>query len=147
MKIGIGNDHGATELKEVLVSYLSEKGYEMVNYGTDTAESVDYPDIAEKVAVDVVAGKLDCAILMCGTGIGIGLAANKVNGIRAAIVSEPCSARLAREHNNANILCLGARIVGAEAAKMIVDSYLEAEFEGGRHQRRVDKIMDIEARN
>lgn len=144
MKIGIGNDHGATELKMELVSYLEDKGYEVVNYGTDTNESVDYPDIAEVVSAGVLSKEVDCALLMCGTGLGIGIAANKIDGIRAAIVSEPASARLAKEHNNANILCFGGRIVGFELAKMIVDSYLEAEFEGGRHQRRVDKIMAIQ---
>jgi len=147
MKIGIGNDHGATELKMIILPYLEEKGYEVINYGTDSNESINYPDVAEPLAVDVASGKLDCGILMCGTGIGVGLAANKVNGVRAAIVSEPCSARLAKQHNNANVLCLGARIVGSEAAKMIIDSYLDAEFEAGRHQTRVDMIMDIENRN
>jgi ribose 5-phosphate isomerase B len=147
MKIGIGNDHGATELKMILMPYLEEKGYEVINYGTDSNDSVNYPDVAEKLAIDVAAGKLDNGILMCGTGIGMGLAANKVNGIRAAIVSESCSAALAKQHNNANIICLGARVVGSEVAKLIVNSFLEAEFEGGRHQTRVDMIMDVENRN
>jgi len=147
MKIGIGNDHGATDLKLELVAYLKAKGYEVVNYGIDNHESIDYPIIAEKVAKAVVNQEVDRAILMCGTGIGVSLAANKVNGIRAACVSDCFSAKMAREHNNANILCFGGRVVGPELAKLIVDSYLETEFLGGRHQRRVDLITDIQERN
>lgn len=143
MKIGIGNDHAAVELKSEISEFLQEKGYEVVNFGTDTHESCNYPEYGEKVARAVAAKEVDLGILLCGTGIGISLAANKVKGIRAAVCSEPCSARLSRQHNNANILAMGARIVGGELAKMIVEEWLNAEFLGGRHQERVDMIMEI----
>lgn len=144
MKIGIGNDHAATELKFAIVDYLKELGHEVVNFGTDTNDSCNYPEYGEKVARAVVAKEVDLGILICGTGVGISIAANKVKGIRAVVCSEPCSARLAREHNNANILAFGARIVGEELAKMIVKEYLDASFLGGRHQTRVDMISEIE---
>lgn len=144
MKIGVANDHAAVELKVEIVEFLEEKGYEVVNFGTDTNASCNYPEYGEKVARAVVAKEVDLGILICGTGIGISLAANKVRGIRAAVCSEPCSARLSRQHNNANILALGARIVGGEMAKMIVEEWLNAEFMGGRHQERVNMIMEIE---
>jgi len=146
MKIGVGNDHAAVELKIEIVEFLEEKGYEVVNFGTDTNASCNYPEYGEKVARAVVAKEVDLGILICGTGIGISLAANKVRGIRAAVCSEPCSARLSRQHNNANILSLGARIVGGEMAKMIVEEWLNAEFMGGRHQERVNMIMEIEGK-
>ncbi|MBS5133066.1 MAG: ribose 5-phosphate isomerase B [Lachnospiraceae bacterium] len=144
MKIGIGNDHAATELKFAIVDYLKEMGHEVVNFGTDTNDSCNYPEYGEKVARAVVAKEVDLGILICGTGVGISIAANKVKGIRAVVCSEPCSARLAREHNNANILAFGARIVGEELAKTIVKEYLDASFLGGRHQTRVDMISEIE---
>ncbi len=144
MKIAIANDHAATQMKKDIAAYLEGKGYEVINFGTDTDESVDYPLYGEKVAEAIVAGEADQGVLICGTGIGISLAANKVPGIRAAAVSEPVSARLAKEHNNANIIAFGARIVGLEEAKAIVDAFLGAEFEGTRHQRRVNMITDIE---
>lgn len=144
MKIGIGNDHAATELKFAIVDYLKELGHEVVNFGTDTNDSCNYPEYGEKVARAVVAKEVDLGILICGTGVGISIAANKVKGIRAVVCSEPCSARLAREHNNANILAFGARIVGEELAKTIVKEYLDASFLGGRHQMRVDMISEIE---
>lgn len=144
MRIGIGNDHAAVEMKEELVAFMEELGHEVINYGTDTSESVNYPEYGKKVAKAVASGELDRGILICGTGIGISLAANKVRGIRAAVCSDPCSARLSRQHNNANILALGQRIVGMELAKMIVEVWLEAEFMGGRHQERVDMVMAIE---
>lgn len=144
MKIGIGNDHAATELKFAIVDYLKELGHEVVNFGTDTNDSCNYPEYGEKVARAVVAKEVDLGILICGTGVGISIAANKVKGIRAVVCSEPCSARLAREHNNANILAFGARIVGEELAKTIVKEYLDASFLGGRHQTRVDMISAIE---
>ena len=144
MKIGIGNDHSAVEMKQEVVKYLQELGYEVVNYGTDTTESCHYPIYGEKVARAVVAGEVDLGILICGTGVGISIAANKVQGVRAAVCSEPTTARLVREHNNANIIAFGARIVGMETAKSIVDAYLGAEFLGGRHQKRVDMIHEIE---
>ena len=144
MKIGIGNDHAATELKFPIGDYLKELGHEVVNFGTDTNDSCNYPEYGEKVARAVVAKEVDLGILICGTGVGISIAANKVKGIRAVVCSEPCSARLAREHNNANILAFGARIVGEELAKTIVKEYLDASFLGGRHQTRVDMISEIE---
>ena len=144
MKIGIGNDHSSVEMKQEVVKYLQELGYEVVNYGTDTTESCHYPIYGEKVARAVVAGEVDLGILICGTGVGISLAANKVKGIRAVVCSEPYSAKLSRQHNNTNILAFGARVIGVEMAKMIIDEWLNAEFQGGRHQDRVNMIMAIE---
>jgi ribose 5-phosphate isomerase B len=147
MKIGIGNDHSALDLKKVVVEHLQKEGYEVVDYGTYTKESCNYPEFGEKVARAIVAGEVDLGVLICGTGVGISLAANKVKGIRAAVCSEPYTAQMVRRHNNAQIIAFGARVVGDEMAKMIVDSFLNAEFEGGgRHQKRVDMIMDIERR-
>jgi len=144
MKIGIGSDHGGFELKAQLKKYLIDKGIELKEYGTIDGSSIDYPDVAIDVCEKVVTGELDCAILVCGTGIGISIAANKVCGIRAAHVTDSYSARMAREHNNANVICLGGRITGVEIAYTIIDEYLSAKFQGGRHQTRVDKIMSIE---
>lgn len=144
MRIGIGNDHSALELKAEIIERLKEKGHEVVDYGTNSTESCDYPAYGEIVARAVVSGEVEQGILICGTGLGISLAANKVKGIRAAVCSEPFTARMARQHNNCNILAFGARVVGAELAKMIVDTWLETDFEGGRHQRRVDMISAIE---
>lgn len=144
MKIGIGNDHAALEVKNQVMEYLEEKGYEVINYGTNTPESCNYPEFGEKVGRAVVSGEVDCGILICGTGVGISLAANKVKGVRAVVCSEPYSAKLSKQHNNTNILAFGARVVGIELAKMIIDEWLGAEFEGGRHQTRVDMIMAIE---
>lgn len=144
MKIGIGNDHAALEMKNQVMEYLEEKGYEVINYGTNTPESCNYPEFGEKVGRSVVSGEVDCGILICGTGVGISLAANKVKGVRAVVCSEPYSAKLSKQHNNTNILAFGARVVGIELAKMIIDEWLGAEFEGGRHQTRVDMIMAIE---
>lgn len=146
MKIGIGNDHSAVEMKQEIVKFLEKLGYETVNFGTDSSERCEYPLYGEKVARAVVAGEVDLGILICGTGVGISLAANKVKGIRAVVCSEPYSARLSKRHNNTNILALGARVIGIEMAKMIIEEWLNAEFEGGRHQDRVDMIMDIENR-
>ena len=126
------------------MKFLQDLGYEVINYGTDSTESCDYPVYGEKVGQAVASKEVDLGILICGTGVGISLAANKVKGIRAVVCSEPYSARLSRQHNNTNILALGARVVGIELAKMIIEEWLNAEFEGGRHQRRVDMIMDIE---
>lgn len=147
MKIGIANDHAATEMKQDLVKYLEEKGYEVTNFGTDTNESVDYPDYGEKVAMAVKSGNVDLGIAICGTGVGIGISCNKVDGVRACICSEPYSAMMSRKHNNANVVCFGARVIGIETAKQIVDAFLENDFEGERHERRVNKIKDIESRN
>lgn len=144
MKIGIGNDHAALEMKNQVMEYLEEKGYEVINYGTNTPESCNYPEFGEKVGRAVVSGEVDCGILICGTGVGISLAANKVKGVRAVVCSEPYSAKLSKQHNNTNVLAFGARVVGIELAKMIIDEWLGAEFEGGRHQTRVDMIMAIE---
>ncbi len=144
MKIAIGNDHGALDLKWEIADYIKELGYEAVNFGTDTPESCDYPVFGEKVARAVAAGEADCGILICGTGVGISLAANKVKGIRCAVCSEPVTARLVKQHNNANIIAFGARIVGSETAKEIVKAYLDAEFLGGRHADRVAMIMELE---
>lgn len=144
MKIAIGNDHAAVEMKNVIREYLTAKGHEIVNFGCDTLESYPYPKAASDVANAVVNNQVDCGILICGTGIGIGIAANKVKGIRCATCSDPFSAKLSKIHNNSNILSFGARVVGTELAKMIVDSWLEAEFEGGRHQARIDMISELE---
>ena len=146
MKIGIGNDHAAVDMKNEISEYLKEKGYEVVNYGTDSNESCDYPVYGEKVGEAVAHGDVDLGILICGTGVGISLAANKVEGIRAVVCSEPYAAKLSRQHNNTNILAFGARVIGIETAKMIVDEWLNAEFMGGKHERRVNMLMDIEKR-
>lgn len=147
MKIAIGNDHAAVEMKNEIMKYLEEKGYEVVNFGTDTADSCHYPVYGEAVGRAVVSKEADLGILICGTGVGISLAANKVNGVRAVVCSEPLTARLSKQHNNSNVLAFGARIIGIETAKMIVDEWLAAEFEGGRHQTRVDMLMAIEGKN
>lgn len=144
MKIAIGNDHVAVGMKNHITEYLTAKGYEIVNFGTDTSERCDYPVYGKKVAEAVVSGECELGILICGTGIGISVAANKVKGIRAAVCSEPYSARLTRQHNNANIIAFGARVVGEATAEMIVDEFLNAEYEGGRHQTRIDMISVIE---
>ena len=146
MRIGIGNDHAAVEMKEQIVAFLEELGHEVVNYGTDTNDSCDYPVYGEKVGRAVVDGDVECGILICGTGVGISIAANKVKGVRAVFCSEPYSAKLSKQHNNTNILAFGARVIGIELAKMIVEEWLNTEFEGDRHQRRVDMISDIENR-
>ncbi|MBS7009707.1 ribose 5-phosphate isomerase B [Anaerostipes sp.] len=147
MTIGIGNDHSALDYKNEILHYLTSKGYDVVNYGTDSADSFDYPLAGESVANAVANGEVDLGILICGTGVGISLSANKVSGVRAVVCSEPYSAKLSRQHNNTNILAFGARVIGIEMAKMITDAWLNAEFEGGRHQRRVNMITEIEKKN
>ncbi len=147
MKIGIGNDHAAVEMKMQIREYLESLGHEVVNYGVDTTERCNYPEIGEKVGRAVAAGEVECAVLICGTGVGISIAANKVHGVRAAVCSDITTAHLVKEHNNANIIAFGARIVGIETAKDIVKAYLDAKFLGGRHQTRIDMISDIETRN
>lgn len=142
--IALGADHGGYELKEAIKRYLEEKGIEYKDFGTFSTESVDYPDFAQKVAEAVAKGEYSSGILICGTGIGISIAANKVPGIRAANVGDVFSARAAKEHNNANILCMGGRVTGPGLAVMMVDEWLNAKYQGGRHQRRLDKITDIE---
>ena len=147
MKVGIGNDHAAVEMKMQIKEFIEGMGHEVVNYGVDTPERCDYPVIGERVGKAVAAGEVDCAVLICGTGAGISMAANKVNGVRAAACSDSTTAHLIKEHNNANIIAFGARIVGLEKAKDIVRSYLNAEFEGGRHEKRIEMIEEIEKRN
>lgn len=146
MRIGIANDHAAVEMKNEIVAYLEEKGHEVVNYGTNTSESCNYPEFGEKIGRAVASGEVEKGIAICGSGLGISLAANKVKGVRACLCSEPYTAKMSREHNDANVLAFGARVIGIEMAKMIVDTWLETEFLGGRHQKRVDMIMDIENR-
>ena len=143
--LGIGNDHAAVQMKRDITAYLEEKGYKVVNFGTDTEESCDYPLIGKAVGKAVASGEVDAGVLICGTGIGISISANKVKGVRAAVCSEPVTARLTKEHNNANIIAFGARIVGLETAKAIVDAWLDAKYIGsGRHERRVAMIHEIE---
>ena len=148
MKIGIGNDHSAVEYKNIISKYIQDKyGYEVVNYGTDTSDSCNYAIYGEKLAKAVVNKEVDLAIAICGTGIGISLACNKVNGIRCGVCSEAKSAMLSRLHNNANIIAFGARIIDIEKAKEIVDAFLTTEFEGGRHLERIDYLTKIEEKN
>ena len=143
MKIAIGNDHVAVEMKREITEYLKSLGHEVVNYGTDSSDRWDYPVYGEKVARAVAGGEAERGILICGTGVGISLAANRVRGIRAVVCSEPYSAALSRQHNNTNILAFGARVIGIELAKLIVKSWLDAEFEGGRHENRVRMLDEI----
>ena len=142
----IGNDHTGVALKEIIKKFIEEKGVEVKDFGTQSTEASNYPEIAEAVANAVASGECERGILICGTGVGISIAANKVKGIRAVCCSEPFSAKLSKQHNNSNILCFGARVVGTELAKMIVESWMDAEFQGGRHQVRIDMIRDIENR-
>lgn len=142
MKIALGADHGGYRLKEVVKEHLLSKGYEVEDFGTSSEESVDYPDYGKKVAKYVVEGNANYGILICGTGIGISIAANKVKGARAALCHNTWTARLTREHNDANILAIGARVIGEGLALDMVDTFLSTEFEGGRHQTRIDKIED-----
>ena len=145
MKITIGSDHGAVELKEEVKKVLAEfEGVEVKDIGTFGKDSVDYPDIAEKVCADVVSGAADRGIVLCGTGIGISLAANKIKGIRCALCNEVYSAKMSREHNNANVLAMGGRVVGFGVAAEIVRTWMTTDFAGGRHERRVNKIMALE---
>ena len=144
MKLVIGNDHVAVGMKEEIKAYLKEKGIEVEDVGTNSPERFHYPVSGYRAARMVADGEADGGILICGTGVGISLAANKVKGIRACVCSEPYSARLSKQHNNTNILAFGARVVGIETAKMIVDEWLAAEYEGGRHQTRLDMIREIE---
>ena len=143
--IAIGSDHAAFELKENIREFLIESGYNVKDLGTDSSRSVDYPDFGIAVGECVAKGECDRGIVICGTGIGISISANKVKGIRAASCSDPYSARLAREHNNANVLALGARIVAPEYARIIVKAWLDAQFLEGRHQKRIQKIARYES--
>lgn len=143
MKIAIGSDHGGFELKEYIKDYLKEKAYDVKDFGTHSNASVDYPDFGKKVGEAVVNEDYDFGIVFCGTGIGISIAANKVHGVRAALVYDEITARLAKEHNNANIIALGGRTTSKEKAISILESYMQAEYEL-RHQKRLDKIKEIE---
>lgn len=140
LKIVIGSDHGGFRYKESIIDYLKARNIEFVDIGTHTLESCDYPEIAKKAAQKVASGEFDRGILVCGTGIGMSIAANKIRGIRAALCSDTYSARVSRAHNNANILCLGERVIGEHLALDIVDIWLKTGFEGGRHKRRVDML-------
>lgn len=144
MKLALGADHGGYSLKELLKQHLQEQGYEIEDFGTYDTESCNYPVYAEKVARAVAGGQAELGILICGTGIGMSIAANKIKGIRAAAVSDCFAAQATREHNNSNILCLGERIVGPGLAMRIADTWLNAAFQGGRHQTRVDMISALE---
>ena len=144
MKIAIGNDHVAVDMKNHIKVYLEAKGNTVVNFGTDSDERTDYPIYGKRVADAIVSGECEQGVLICGTGIGISLVANKVDGIRAAVCSEPYSAAMSRRHNNANIIAFGARVVGTATAEMIVDAFLDSEYEGDRHTKRVKMISAIE---
>lgn len=146
MKIVLAADHGGFELKEFIKEYLLVKNYEVIDEGTHEEVSVDYPEYAEKAAAKVLSKEADLGIIFCGTGIGISIAANKVNGIRAALCHDIFTAKMSRMHNNANILALGGRLLGKGIAIEIVEAFLKTEYEGGRHQNRLDKITDIEKR-
>lgn len=145
MKVAVGSDHGGFELKNDILSLLRKMSVDFVDFGTYTADPVDYPDIAKSVALAVARGEFDRGILVCGTGIGMCIAANKVRGIRAALCHDVFSAKATRNHNDSNILCLGGRVIGTGLAREIVKTWLAQEFEGGRHKRRVDKITAIES--
>ena len=140
MKIAIGSDHVGIELKPIILDYLKELKHEVEDFGTQSKERTDYPIYGEKVAEAVAKGDYDCGIVICGTGVGISIAANKVKGIRAVVCSEPYSAKLSKEHNDTNILAFGSRVIGSELAKMIVKEWLDAKFEGGRHANRVEML-------
>ena len=145
MRIVAGSDHAGFSLKRDLIGWLEDQGYEVTDKGTPVAERCDYPDYAQPVAEAVANGDADWGLLVCGTGIGMSMSANKVNGIRAAVVSDAFSARATRLHNNANVLCLGERVVGAGLAREILSAWLDAAYEGGRHQGRIDKMMALES--
>ncbi len=142
--IAIGSDHGGFDLKVEIIKHLEEKGYEVKDFGTYDPKDVDYPEFGLAVAEAVKDGICEKGILICGTGLGVSITANKVPGIRAALCSDCYTARMSREHNDANILALGGRVVGKGLALAIVDTWLETEFIGGKHKRRIDKIRDVE---
>ena len=142
--IALGSDHGGFELKESLKELLKGRGIDVADCGTDNGNSVDYPDFGEKVARKVSSGEVEKGILICGTGIGMSIVANKYPGVRAALVTDPFMAQMAKEHNNANILVLGGRVLDTDSARKMVSIWLDATFEGGRHQGRLDKITALE---
>ena len=144
MKIAIGCDHGALDLKNKIIAHLTAKGYEVVNFGTDTLDSCDYPDFAGPAAKAVASGECDKGIVLCTTGIGVSITANKVKGIRCALLSDVMSARMTRQHNDTNMMAIGAAVVGQMLALEIIDTWLGTDYEGGRHQRRIDKMMALE---
>lgn len=144
MKIVVGSDHGGLRLKEEVICWLEKEGIDFVDIGTNSTDSVDYPDISAKAAKEITEGRCDKGVLLCGTGIGIGIAANKIHGIRAALCHDVYSAQKSREHNDANILTMGERVIGAGHAILVLSEWLKADFEGGRHQRRVEKIGELE---
>ena len=143
MKLAIGSDHVGVELKAIIIDYVKELGHEIEDFGPYSMERADYPQYGKKVALEVASGMFDGGILICGTGVGISITANKVPGIRAVVCSEPYSAKLSKEHNNTNILAFGSRVVGMELAKMIVKEWLDTKFEGGRHANRIEMITEI----
>lgn len=144
MKVAVGCDHGGFVLKDAVIGTLEELGAQVVDFGTYSTESVDYPVYGKKVADAVASGECDLGVVMCGTGIGISIAANKVKGIRAAVVTNEFMAEMTRRHNNANIIALGGRVINPEEAKVLVKAWYTAQFEGGRHQKRIDMITEIE---
>ena len=144
MKIAIGCDHGGFDHKNAIKSHLSERGFTVTDCGIYENVSVDYPDIAVKVCEEITSGRCQLGILVCGTGIGMSIAANKIKGIRAAACSDHYSAEYTRLHNNANVLCLGGRVIGIGTALELADIFTDTKFEGGRHQRRIDKISELE---
>lgn len=144
MRIALGSDHGGYDLKEVIKKHLQQRGFEVEDFGTDTTDSCDYPQFALSVGEAVAAGSYEKGILVCGTGVGISIAANKIPGVRCALVGDCFTARGTREHNDSNILALGGRVVGPGLALEIVDIWVDTEFQGGRHQNRVDLITEIE---
>lgn len=144
MKVAVGCDHGGFVLKDAVISTLEELGAQVVDFGTYSTESVDYPVYGKKVADAVASGECDLGVVMCGTGIGISIAANKVKGIRAAVVTNEFMAEMTRRHNNANVIALGGRVITPEEAKVLVKAWYTAQFKGGRHQKRIDMITEIE---
>lgn len=144
MKIAISSDHGGNQLRREITQLLSERGVEFEDFGPSTDDSVDYPDFASQVCQGVAEGKFDRGILICGTGIGMSIAANKVKGIRCALVHDLFSAKATREHNDTNVLAMGERVIGPGLAREIVATWLDTSFEGGRHERRISKLMDLE---
>jgi ribose 5-phosphate isomerase B len=146
MKTVIANDHGAVALKKTILSYLEKKGIDYVNLGVDTEDSCDYPDMAEKAAGEFLKGGYDFGILLCGTGIGISISANKIHGIRCALPQNVFAAKMAKEHNNANFIAFGGRIDYPETVTDMLDAFISSEFQGGRHEKRVDKMMRLESK-
>jgi len=143
-KIAIANDHGGYNYKKIVLNYLKENKYDFIDFGCDSLDSCDYPDFALKAAVAVKSGECDIGILICGTGIGMSIAANKVKGIRAALCHDVFSAKMARAHNNANIIAFGERVIGAGLMLEILDAFLKTKFDGGRHEKRLEKVLKIE---